>query len=222
MSTISDRHTIVPFDAKKSKALDGQRLAKVIYKFTAAMAKKGFTKKQSLCASIPVVSQLDAVTVNAMNPYIVSLYQDAQDGIIKELAGKGRTDVSNEEIGKEQVLQFLADQAAGTRMSTEETLSWYDTNIAELLTVAFAEAMGVTAEPTPEQTSEVAAAIGMYREKFGKMAGGKTKYPPIMAAKMLKALEVAADLENDDIAMKFQTRLVAMKNAPQGADMFGL
>lgn len=221
MSTISDRHVVSLFDSKKSQPLDGQRLAKVVFKHTKAMEKKGIPKKASKCVSIPKVSQLDAACINAMNPYIVSLYHEAQDGIIRELVLKGKSEIADSDISEAEVLKFLAEEAAGTRMTSEEALEWFNGSMAELLTVAFADKLGVTDTPTDEQTAMVNAAVADYRKKFAGMAGGKTKYDKETALKMLKALEFA-DTENDEIAAKFNARLVKMRDAPTGADMFGL
>lgn len=215
MSNISDVHNVTAFDAKKSRALDGQRLAKVVYK----TPKKG-TKKDSKCVSIPVISQLDAAFVNDANPYIVSMYHDAQDAIIRELVDKGATEVRDSQIDNAAVLQYLAELAAGNRLSKEAAAEWFDTSMGDVLTVAFADKMGVTDTPTEEQTATITQAIAVYKDKFCGMAGGKTKYDKETALRLLKAIEIAG--ADDDIATKFQKRLEVMRDAPTGADMMGL
>lgn len=215
MSTISSVHTVVDFDAKKSQALTDQRLARVIYK----TPKKG-VKKQSKCVSIPVVSVVSADFISGATAYIANMYQAAQDGIIRELVEKGKTEVQDSEINDTSVLQYLADEAAGNRLTKETVSEWFTGNVADMLSVAFADKLGVSDTPTPEQEAIVAQSVATYKDKFVGLAGGKTKYDKETAVKLLKALEVVE--VNDDIGVKFTARLTAMRDAPTGADMFGL
>lgn len=219
MSVISNVHSVVLFDAKKSQPFEGQRLCKVIAKYTAKMAAAKVTKKQSKCVSIPVSKVTQAFLLNGLE-YINAMYQTAQDGIVRELVENGATEVRDDQITEECILQFLADEAAGNRITKDAANAWFDGTMADMLTVAFADKLGVSDTPSEEQTKQIAAAIAVYKDKFSGLAGGKTKYDKETATKLIKAIEtVGAD---DELAVKFGARLIAMRDAPTGADMFGL
>lgn len=218
MSVISNVHSVVPFDSKKSQPFDGQRLCKVIAKYTAKMAEKKAAKKQSKCVSIPVSKVTQSFLLNGLE-YINAMYQDAQDGVVRELVEGGATEVRDDQLTEECVLQFLADEAAGNRITKDAANAWFDGTMAEMLTVAFADKLGVSDTPTKDQETTIAQAIGVYKEKFAGLAGGKTKYDPETAQKLIKAIEtVGAD---DELATKFGARLQVMLK-PVTVDLLGL
>jgi hypothetical protein len=221
MSVVSNVHTVTIFDSKTSKAYEGQRLARITYK-TVRKGENAGTRKDSKCVSIPAVKELSDTVYQAMEPYMLTLYHSAQDSIIRELIDNGATIILDEQINDAAVLEYLAQEAQGSRLTKEVVISWFNESLADTLTVAFADKLGVSDSPTAEQTKVLEQNINIYRECFAGLAGGKTSYTPEKATKVLRALEIAGDIEGDDIARKFAARLKEMVAKPQGADMLGL
>lgn len=218
MSVISNVHSVVPFDSKTSKAFDGQRLIKVIYK-TVRKGENAGTRKDSKCVSIPADVVLDDDTYSAFEPHILSLYKDTQDSIIRYLVDAGATEIQDAQIDSKAVLLWLEEEAKGNRLTREAVTIWFNASMADLLTVAFGDKLGVSDTPTESQVKQIDVAVGVYRDKFAGLAGGKTSYDKETSVKLLKVLEL---VEENEITAKFQKRLEGMRDAPTGADMFGL
>ena len=220
MSTISNVHNVVLFDSKTSRAFDGQRLARITYK-TARKGENAGTRKDSKCVSIPAIATLSDTVYQAMEPYMLTLYRATQDDIIREAIDKGATIITDEMISDDAVLAYLAAEAAGSRLTKETIVGWFNTDLADVLTVAFADKLGIGDAPTEAQVKQLEQSINVYREAFAGLAGGKTSYVPEKAAKLRKALDLV-DIAENELAGKFARKLDDMIAKPQGADMLGL
>ncbi len=215
MSIIGNNHSVENFVSGKSVALDAtQRLVKVTYKTT----KKG-DKKDSKCVSIPAVSSLEQVVIDAMQAHIVGMYQSAQDAIIRALVDSGKTSIADDEISTAQVLEYLNAEATGERLKKEDVIEWFNTpdGLADMLTLAFAEKLGLPDNATPEQLKRVEQQVNSYRESFAALAGGKTNYLPEKATKMIKTLETYGD-SNDVLVSRFKARLEKMSAVQDDLD----
>jgi len=218
MSVISGIHSFVKFDSKTSRAWDGQRLIKITYK-TVRKGDKAGTKKDSMCVSVPPVADLDDVTLSAFKPYIKALREDTQDKIARDLYEAGRTEITDSDLCDTAILAWLEEEAKGNRLTKEAVIAWFDATMADTLTVAFGDKLGVSDVPNAEQVKQIEGAIEVYRKMFAGLAGGKTSYAPNVAVKLLKAFEIVGC--DDDIAKKFTARLEGMKEE-KGADLMGL
>lgn len=218
MSVISNVHSIQVFKSGKSEALENQRLAKIVFK----SGKKTQKQSDSMCVSVPKIKEsqelIDANISNLM-PHIHTLLEDAQDGIIRSLVVSGKTEVHDSEISIAECIKFLEDENKGARLTKETVTEWFTDSLQDLLTVAFADKLGISDTPTEVETKKLEQQINVYREKFASLAGGKTVMVPEIAKKLLKALELAP---NDDVmAQRFTKRLEKMTEIPT-ADMMGL
>src|SRR5438874_354432 len=79
--SISNRHPVNPFIAGKSAPMSDQRLAKVGYK----NSKNSPARFPSICASVPYITEFTEDQFERLQPYIVNLLENAQDGILKSL-----------------------------------------------------------------------------------------------------------------------------------------
>lgn len=208
MSVISDRHSFVPFvssGAGKSKAMDSQRLLKVVFK-----SRNGESARQSVCASVPVIDRnIVSADINLFVPYVCDLIAATQDAIGRQLVIDGNDAVTTEQISTSAVLEYLAAQSKGDRITSADISDWFTGALEPILLVAFADKLGIGDQPTDEQAETLQRMCNVYREKLGAMAGGRTAYPEVICGKLLKALELC---DSDDVmAQRLIQKLTAMQ-----------
>lgn len=212
MSIIGTRHSLALFTAGESKPASGQRLAKIGYKQTEAMTKRGETAPPSVCASVPQVDVADIrANIDRLLPYIGNMIETAQDGIIRSLyesAGHTLISVDDADISVSACVSYLAAEAAGDRLKKETIEQWFDSEVAENLTAFLAEKLGFT-ELTADNMAVISKHVAIYRTLIGSLAGGKT----ILETKQINGCKKAISLSAtaDRIAQRLNDRLVAME-----------
>ena len=212
MSIIGTRHSLSLFTAGESKPASGQRLAKIGYKQTAAMTKAGETAPPSVCASVPQVDPADIrANIDRLLPYIGNMIEAAQDGIIRSLyesAGHTLISVDDADISVSACVSYLAAEAAGDRLKKETIEQWFDSEVAENLTVFLAEKLGFS-ELTADNMAVIGRHVAIYRTLIGSLGGGKT----ILETKQINGCKKAISLSAtaDRIAQRLTDRLVAME-----------
>ncbi len=228
MSNVSNVHDVKLFKAG-DKALSGQRLAKVGYKST----KKAKARYPSVAVSVPPI-ELDSINDeqrSALNPYLVKILEDAQDGIIKSLyEGKDGTlkTVRDEEISVDACIGYLKAESEGNRLTTELIGQWFDSELSDSLMVVLAEKLGfipsdaqdgADIELTADQTTVVDKHLKVHKELFSSLAGGAT----ILAEKQIKGLKNALQYadERSLIAGKLMGRLESMERKTS-EEFFGI
>ena len=211
MSILSADHTFESFTAGKSVAYQGQRLVKVTFKFTEAMEKRGEKKRESLCVSVPELAKPTSDQVAVLMPHILSMMQGAQNGIVRELAESGKTSVNDAQIGFGAILAYLDSESEGERLTSEAVKDWFNGTLGDILTVAFADKLGISDTPTEAQQKQITQTLNIYRENFASLAGGKTKKSNEQIAFLEKALKFAP--ADDALAGKFAARFASMRKA---------
>lgn len=228
MSNVSNVHDVKLFKAG-DKALSGQRLAKVGYKST----KKAKAKYPNVAVSVPPI-ELGSISDEQrvqLNPYLVRILEDAQDGIIKSLYeskdGTLKT-VRDEEISVDACIGFLKAESEGNRLTLELIGQWFDSELSESLMVVLAEKLGfipsdtqdgADIELTADQTTVVDKHLRVHKELFSSLAGGAT----ILAEKQIKGLKNALQYadERSLIAGKLMGRLESMERKTS-EEFFGI
>jgi hypothetical protein len=220
MSVIGTRHAVVPFVAGKTVAFPEQRLAKVGYKTT----KKQAAKFPNVAVSIPQITEFDETIIERALPYLVTVFENAQDGIIRSLYESSdglRKEIDDSEISPEACLAFLEAEANGSRLKKETIESWFDAEIADSLTVMIADKLRFT-DLTPENKPVIAKHVNVYREIISSLAGGKTFLQPTQIKGCRVAIALCAEDGNSDLADKLIARLDAMENKPKLEELLDL
>lgn len=205
MSTISNRHSVVPFVSGKSVPFENQRLCKVTYK-----ARKGTAQKfPNVCVSVPTLQgvELSDAQMDRLIPHLVSMMENAQDGIVRSLyesTDGSLTSVSDEEISVDQIISYLETEAAGGRLTKELIEQWFtsaaQTNCAELV---------ATKLGTEVDNPKVAQHVNAYRAVFSSLAGGKT----LLSTAQIRGCKIVLESleELDDVGTKLMARLTSME-----------
>lgn len=212
MSIISNRHQVSAFIAGTSKALSGQRLARVGYKST----KNAPAKYPSVCASVPVLTAecLTPDTLTKLQPHILVMLQDAQDGVLRSLyeSSDGTlTTVSDDDISVDACIGYLSAVAAGGRLTAELVAAWFDNQVAENLTVVLAEKLGFQ-ELNTEQLKTIGKHLNGYKALMAECAAWTDKKAR-MTDKQINGIRRALDVASidDDVSGKLLAKLDAME-----------
>lgn len=213
MSTISNNHVVNIFDAKYSKPLEDCRLAKIGYKFTKGM--KESERKTSKCVSVPKVNKLSEEFISEAQGYIVEWFEGKQDEIIRGLIEQGKDTINTADIDENAVLTFLSAEQESARITKEKIFAWFDSSIAEDLYIVFGTKIcGADCDtPSEAQVGLINKNLNVYKEKFGSLASGATKYPQQIVEQMLKALEYSDG--GDEMANRLVKRLEDMNKASE-------
>lgn len=216
MSHFAASHSILPFDAKTSRSLDGQRLAKVWYK----TPRDGTAKKASVCVSIPVLKEIPDSALPALMPHLLGLVHGVQDAIIRERYEAGAQFITDSDISVAACIEFLNAEATGNRLTKESIEAWFTEKLADSLTVAFADRLGMSDTPSEAEVKKLELHVRSYKEKFAGLAGGRTSYAPEIAGKLLAVLDLVEDT-GDMLTDRFRTRLQKMKEM-DSVELLGL
>lgn len=214
MSHFTGTHLVTPFDASKSQALTGQRLAKARYKSTA----KAKAKFPSVCASVPFLP--DSVILESIPSLLSSIrgmLEVAQDGILKSLyeSSDGTlTQITDSDLSVAACVGYLEAESQGSRLTKEFIDAWFSQSVEEYLTVIVGQKLGFISddaegdvELTAEQESVIAKHVAGYKGMYSALAGGKTSYTPKQASSLIKVLEL---VDSDSTSEKLLSRLNSM------------
>lgn len=218
MSTLSQTHDVIPNEDKKAVALTGQRLVALYWKLTEAMKKSGVTEAHKpVAVSIPPL-EISENQLLAVRPYIVGYFQDVQDKLIREKIESGAAFIQDSDISLEACVSYLTTSTKSNHLTREGVEVWFSDTLADALTVAFAEKLGLSDTPSELEARKLDTLVALYKNKFASLASPKTKYPKAVSQNLLKALELVG--EDDSIALKFKSRLAGMDVDP--VEMLGL
>lgn len=208
MSIISDRHVFTPFVAagsSKSKPQSGQMLLKVRFK----ALKDGSKARDSVCASVPVLVTSDVIeNVSALAPYVLEMLNGVRQDIARNAVLAGADAITTDAITIPACIAFLMAESKGDRITGDDIRQWFDSELSDMLLLAFAEKLGIGDAPTDEQTATLSRMCNVYRDKFTSMAGGRTAFDTVTRDKLGKAL-VLCDCA-DGIGAKLAGKLDAM------------
>lgn len=206
MSNISERHvftTYIASGSNRTQALSGQRLSVVRFK----KDKDGKKAKDSQAVSIPVTA-LSPEQMGELQAHINDWFHSVQDEVIREACIADRDAVTDDDISVSAVRAYLVAQAAGERLTGDVIKAWFDSDLADMLTIAFAEKLQYPDSPSEEQVKKLEQMVNVYRDKFASMAGGRTMFDTATRAKLAKALELADCSEG--IGQKLAAKIKAM------------
>lgn len=160
---------------KNSKALDGQRLSRVIAKKNKEGNYESEHLKESKAISIPVIAAIAENELKALMPHIVGMVANAQDEIIRELVLGGATSVNDEQISIGECIKYLDDSAKGNRVTSEFMAKWFGETYAdpamEFICNVVCKFNGD--DLSQEQVNTIEKRTNVLRDMFAGFASGK-------------------------------------------------
>ena len=148
------------------------------------------------CVEIPILN-FDAmkVAINANGKVLamaVGLFEDYQSKMIQLDIAKGKDTIYASNISLDaMILNFESDVSSGGRISKDKIIAWFDNALADSLTVAFANKLGIGNAPTEQETKKLAMIIDAYKANFGKLAGREVSISPDDKIKLESAIKLA-------------------------------
>jgi len=219
MSNVSTAHSIELFDPKKSKALSGQRLAKIGYKQTAKMTADGITAPKSICVSIPQIQDQEIIAnISKILPMIRTALETAQDSMIRSLYESKNSDptrfsaVLDSEISIDAIAAFNESESTGSRLTKEYLESWFKSNIADHLSILIAEKLGFS-DITEDNMVLIDQKVSGFCGVIASLSGGRTVLPANVRSNARKALELHPEADTDDTCKKLISALDRMEKA---------
>lgn len=216
MSNISNLHTIEEA-TDSSKAYQGQRLARIVYRNKADASDMDFRKSQVCSIPCIAISELTDSAIHNLKPWILEQMAGVQDKIVRARHEAGATSVHSEEVSLAACIAFLEVEQQGGRLTKEVIGAWFAEEVADVLTVALSDRLGLSDTPTPEECKKVEQMINVYRDCFAGLAGGRTTYARDKAVKLLKVLEL---VPSEGLSARFATRLEKMTQSDE--ELLGL
>lgn len=226
MSNVSNMHNVQKLE-KNSKALSGQRMARVIAKKNKDGQYESENLTESKFVSIPTMDSqsINEAQFSALQVHINAMLQNAQDGIIRDLIIDGATSIHQDQIGIDACIKYLDEESKGNRVTGEYLAKWFTESYLEGA-MQFVIAMSKF-DPdalTPDQVAVIEKKCNVLRDMFTGFASGKYS-PDIPKCKgMIKFGEFLGE-ENQDIRMKNYlekaVKIKAEKEAELSADALG-
>ncbi len=204
--SIGNRHTVRPFIAGESKAMDGQRLAKIGFK----KSKDNPNPLKSVCVSLPMIEQpFTEEQLEALNPHIVAMLEKAQDGIIRGMyeANPEILSVGDDELTVEKCIEFLELEETGGRLTIEKLAQWFDSALSAKL-AEFLRVQGGKKLSGEALDKAVVQSLNAYKGMITAISGGKTHYDAKQRDKLMTILAMTED--GDEMAEKIVGRIETM------------
>lgn len=219
--SISNRHPVNQFVAGKSEPMSDQRLARVGYKSTT----KNPAKFPSVCASVPYIEEFTEDQFKRLQPYIVQMLENAQDGIFRSMyeSSDGTLEaLGDDDISVDSCISFLEAESTGGRLTKEYLQGWFDSQMAGNLTVVIAEKLGFGGDsgPNEDQMVTIEKYLSGYRGMVVSLAGGKAMFQEPQIRGLLKAMEIVS--VEDDTSVKLVNRLKGMLVKPKIEELLEL
>jgi hypothetical protein len=225
MSNISNRHNVQKLD-KASKALSGQRMARVIAKKNKDGQYESVNLVESKFVSIPAIGPISDEQFKALEVHVQSMLMDAQDQLIRdEIVTNGATSIGDEQISIDACIAYLDDAAKGNRVTGEYLAKWFTETYLDAAMQFVCAAMKFDAENlTQDQAEAIAKKCNVLNSMFAGFASGKYS-PDIPKCKGMIKFGEFVGVDNQDARMQnFLAKAVkikAEKEAELNSDALG-
>ncbi len=198
--------TFAPYDAKAPIApATGNRLSKV--QFRGDQAKKF----KPVFIEVAEISE-DTINENmtVLMPHLMNLVTATQDTIVREHHTSGYLEVSADAISFDAIVDKLESTGEG-KLNKEKIQAWFDADVKDLITVAFADKWGYSDTPSEQEEKKLAELVTTYRNNYAALAGASSSFLPDTCNSMIKVLEVT-EANSTSIGKRFVARLAKMRD----------
>jgi hypothetical protein len=212
MSNISNRHNVAKLE-KNSKALSGQRMARVIAKKNKDGQYESANLVESKFVSLPVIAGFTQEQLTALTPHIMGLVNDAQDAIVRDaIIESGATSIADELISVDACIAYLDDAAKGNRVTGEYLAKWFtETYLDAAMQFVCAMAKFDAESLTQDQIAMIEKKCNVLRDMFAGFASGKYS-PDIPKCKGMIKFGEFVGVDNQDARMQnFLAKAVKIK-----------
>lgn len=174
-------------DISKEDIPEQHYLARIIRKQSA----KDANGLESQGLFLPTVDVMEWMGNESIKEYLAGCIHDVQTKIARQVTDGGRNVVTDSDISVDAVAAYLeaTDESIG-RISKDKIIGWFNTELADALTLAFADKMGVSDTPTDAEAKKLEQVVTQYRDCFAVLAGKNSSVSPVVGGNLRKALDM--------------------------------
>lgn len=196
---------LASFDADKIE--EGYRLVRVIAKKD---SKGNYANGFSESKGVEVEANLSvdaALNYASIKQYLHNKLEELQDALIGEQVRKGASVIYADKIGYSAMEEFAARTTESERLSKERIEAWFKSELADTLTLALAERLGISETSTEEDHAKLERMLNAYAANFKLFAAKEVILDPSKVAKLEDALNLASE---SPMTEKMKARLAAI------------
>jgi hypothetical protein len=199
MSTISNIHTAIVYDAKHTKPFADQRLIVTIAKAD-KNGNYGPHLQQTMATSVPQLSR-DDIDFNRsdVKDACIDYFKSVQNAIVSDRIKSGKNTVTTDEISESAILEYLTSETVGDKWDASRIATWFDSTLAEYVGVALIE--------KGYDDSKVESALVAYSKLISETLGSKGIIARKKAEAIDKAFKLVPSENQDQTFLRFQARL---------------
>ena len=194
-------------DMAKKEVPAGMRLARIIRKSTKETPN---AVSQAVFVPAPLDAQ-DWMLNNTICEAVQNYLQGLQNQAIRAVLDSGRNILTDADIAPAAVAEWLEqnDETLG-RLSKESIAAWYVETVEPVLTVVFADKLGIGDIPTTAEQQKLDQLNNQYKGCFQKLAGKSLSgiLPPSVVQNLEKALDM---IPLDGFGSKLSAALAKVK-----------
>jgi hypothetical protein len=214
--SVSGVATFQSYDPKAPTAAKfGGRVVKCLYKAKKVDGEMVASEHSNSCLEIPFIKTEEVQeNLETLMPHLVGFLETTQDAMVKAKHMEGVTEVEESSFSVADIVTYLEATTTSGKLSKEVAEQWFDDEVADTLTVLFADKLGISDEPTEEDAAKIAQVCSVYKKKLAALVGPKTFYMPEESEKLVKAIKLA-EADTTTIGSRFVNRLERMQKEAQ-------
>lgn len=209
--SIGQNHIVAKLE-KNSKAIDGQRLARVIAKKNKEGNYECEHLTESKAISIPIINgAFTEGELKMLQPHIIGMIANAQDELIRECIINGATSINDAQISIAECIKYLDDSAKGNRITSEYMQKWFVDTYTEpaMEFICTAICKYDANQLSQEQVLSIEKRVNVLRDMFAGWASPKYS-PDIPKCKAMRKFGEFLGSDNWDARMQaIQDKVIA-------------
>jgi len=221
-TNLDGNYTFMPYDAKAPVVEKGLRTIKVMYKKNMKTGTIGGNNVCILAKPLDIEEDIKP-NIEKLLPYILTLCEAEQDKLVKSFHTSDDVEIIPSSINIEAIINSLeAARTESLRINKELLGSWFDSSMADTLTVLFADKLGISSEPSQEEIKKLESFLNVYKNKYSGLASNLVQYSKDEAEKLITALDKCEIDSGDVVGMKVKEKLIKMVETPNLEEVLGL
>lgn len=195
MAIINGTAIVKPLATFRNKDADaGERIARIVQKGK----DEAGNDRQSYGVEVAEITfqQVSAwlTTSSKLQDAVVDYVQGLQDACIRTRITAGRMEISADDVGLAAIEVHLDSTVSESgRISEDKIKAWFAADLQDMLTVAFADKLGISDSPTDAESKKLEQIVSSYRDSMAKLAGRKTVLSGTVRQNLEKALSLAPE-----------------------------
>lgn len=187
----------------------GTRIVKCLYQINKATGKKAAENSYVRIPTKHLTEEIIVDKIIELAPYVLSFLEDKENEIIRNDHKNGILNVFYDSLGLDKIIDKLEADETSSRLTKEKVEAWYESEVAESLTVLFATKMGLDDNSNEEELLKLEMILGCYKKKFISLASNKVLIKEEDCISMINVIK-SCEAEGSLIGRRFIGKLEKM------------